>query len=96
MEEQRRVAVGDAVVYHDESGKPHNALVNVAWTPPAPGKLPLVNLLFISGDESRQDSYGRQFERASSVSHASAWNAHGRYWRFADEEPIAYTPPSAQ
>lgn len=84
----KAVKVGDSIVYHDESGHPHNALVTAVWTPP------MINLVFISGDESRTDSYGRQIERSSSVYHKSQTDVHGRYWRLASEEPNAYIPPT--
>ena len=85
--------VGAAVVYHDEHGNPHNALLTSVW-----GKredAPAVNLVFVSGDEAEHDNYGRQTKRESSVTHVSRTNVHGRYWRFADETPRPYVAPAS-
>lgn len=81
--------VGDAVIFHDSVGTPHNALVTVRYSELC------INAIFISGDESRQDSYGRQFERTATCNHKSTVPAHGNYWRWADEEPNNYAVPSA-
>lgn len=48
---------------------------------------PCINLVFVSDDPNRQDSNGRQIERASSVSHISDNCVHGYNWRWPDEEP---------
>jgi hypothetical protein len=85
--ENRVVAVGDTVVYHDATGKAFNAIVTAVWS------LTLINLVFVSGDVTRQDSYGRQIERVTSLQHKSVQLVHGFYWRFTDEEPNEYNPP---
>lgn len=84
----RKPSVGDAVIFHDPKGNPHNALVTTVWSET------LVNVVFVSDDENRQDSYGRQIERSTSLMHASVMNVHGNYWRYADEEPRAYQAPA--
>jgi hypothetical protein len=81
--------VGDAVVYHDEKGTPHNALLTAAWE----DDTGVVNLVFVSGDESEHDAYGRQTKRESSVTHVSKTTVHGRYWRKSDEQPRPYSAP---
>jgi hypothetical protein len=43
------------------------------------------NLVWISGDEQRTDSYGRQLIRESSVVHKGSQPAHGNYWVWPDE-----------
>jgi len=43
------------------------------------------NLVWISGDEMRKDSYGRQLIRESSVVHKGSQPAHGNYWLWPDE-----------
>lgn len=53
---------------------------------------PLVNLVILSDDEERTDSYGRQIERPTSISHASDNKSHGNYWRWPDEDPNSVTP----
>ena len=84
--------VGDVVIYHDERGVAHNALLTSAWEGT---ENPTVNLLFVSGNESEQDSYGRQMKRESSVIHVSTSTVHGRYWRRAMESPIPYKAPAS-
>lgn len=77
--EQRTPKVGEAVVYVDPVGVKHDGLVTNQFGPTC------ANVLWVSGDESRTDSYGRQVERMSSCSHASVNPAWGNYWRFPDE-----------
>ncbi|MGE0131881.1 MAG: hypothetical protein AB7U82_27675 [Blastocatellales bacterium] len=83
---------GDIVIYHDPKGVGHSALVTCVWTG-APE--PLLNVVYVSGDDARQDSYGRQLERSTSTMHKSQSNVHGNYWRWPHEQPNAYTPPAA-
>lgn len=49
--------------------------------------IPCVNLLFTSSDEDKQDQYGRQIERESSVTYKEDSSAHGRYFMFVGDEP---------
>lgn len=79
MEERRKPVVGEGVVYVDPVGKAFAAVVTAVWGPTC------VNVVFVSKDESRTDTYGRQIERESSCSHATVNPAHGRYWHFTDE-----------
>src|SRR5262249_23597005 len=91
----KTINVGDVVIYHDPKGHPHNALVLVNWGRPGDVTEPLLNLVYVSDDESKTDSYGRQIERdATSVPHKS-YGAHGRYWRRSDEEPNRFSEPVA-
>jgi hypothetical protein len=83
------ILVGDTVVYHDTKGLPHNALVTANW---GGSDHPLLNLVFVSGNEDRTDNFGRQIERETSVPHKS-FGVLGRYWRRADEAPNPMTPP---
>ena len=85
--ENRVVRVGQAVVYHDPVGKPFDAVVTAVWGPTC------INVVFVSGDENKQDNYGRQIERQTSLSHKSVMQVHGFYWRFQDEEPNEYKAP---
>lgn len=103
--DQRKIRIGDAIVYHNEVGRGFSALVTAihcaeecgedwAMTPNPEGHSHpgvLVNVVFVSGDLSRTDSYGRQIERSSSVPHARE-GAHGFYWRFEDEKPNPVKP----
>lgn len=85
--EPRVPKVGDVVVWHDPTGKPHNALVQAVWTPTC------INVVVVSSDESKTDQYGRQIEHQTSSTHKSSQLVHGFYWRFPDEEPNPYVPP---
>ena len=79
--------VGDAVVFCDPRNVDRMALVTaVHGTQPNPA----LNLVIVSGDETRQDSFGRQIERPSSACHASMQSAHGYYWRRLHEERNPY------
>jgi len=87
--------VGDVIVYHDENGGAHNAIVTAYWGDPANDYIGCLNLVLVSPDEARTDCYGRQIERKTSISHKSTMHVHGFYWRWPDEEPNGYTPPSS-
>lgn len=89
--EERIPKTGDTVIYCDTKGVDHHALITVAWGATPTG---CVNLLWVSGDESKTDQYGRQIERQSSCVHKTSQGAHGNYWRWPEEEPNAYTPPA--
>lgn len=73
------VHTGDAVVYVDPVGLVHPALVTQPWSETC------VNVVFVSRDDARRDSYGRQVERQSSCMHASVVPVHGNYWRHTDD-----------
>ena len=75
----REPKFGESVVYVDPVGVQHAALVTQLWSPTC------VNLVFVSSDAARQDTYGRQTERTTSLMHASVVPVHGNYWRFVDE-----------
>ena len=82
------VKVGEAVVYYNPVGKPHAAIVTAVWGPT------MVNVVYVSSDETRTDTYGRQTERATSLGHKSTTQVHGQYWAYADEEPNPIVQPS--
>lgn len=87
MDIAKEVNVGDIVIYHDEVGTPFNALVTSGGYEYSEDKTTCwINVLFVSDDATKKDNYGRQIERASSVSHVSKTTAWGRYWRRPDEE----------
>jgi hypothetical protein len=76
--ERKAAQIGDAVVYVDAVGDEHQAVVtNVFGTTPASA----INLVYVSGDESERDQYGRQIKRETSVVHQDSQSAHGRFWR---------------
>ncbi len=78
---------GQPVIYTDELGVDHHALITRWWgiMDPTSGTERGCNLLFVSGDERKNDECGRQMERATSVVHRSAQPAHGRFWRWPEE-----------
>lgn len=76
--------IGSHVIYVDEFGKRHHALVTQKWGPPHDASkgvpAPSLNLVHVDGDTAKSDQYGRQISRPTSVVHKSNQNAHGRYW----------------
>lgn len=75
---QTHEKIGSVVTYVDEHAQPHPAVLTAVWGETV-GEC-AVNLVYVSGDESKNDPYGRQVERASSVSPQSEHTAHGRYY----------------
>jgi DNA/RNA endonuclease YhcR with UshA esterase domain len=67
--------IGDSVTYVDPTGVERDALVTAVHGPWC------INLIYVSGDTARNDTYGRQIERESSVSIQSEYTAHGRFFR---------------
>lgn len=49
------------------------------------GQEPGCNLVFVSSDVQKFDTYGRQIERETSVSHKASSGMPGRYWCWPDE-----------
>ena len=89
--------VGTAVIYVDEGSVEHNGLITECWgnRESKEDYGPCVNLLHLSVNEAERDQYGRQIKRPSSVSHVGCGGtAHGRYWRYANEERKPYQPPT--
>lgn len=83
----KEVTAGDVVVYHDEVGEAHNALVTSGGFEYGDDKITCwINVLWVSDDKAKTDNYGRQIERASSVTHVSKTTAWGRYWRWPEQE----------
>lgn len=82
--------LGQKVVFCDAKGNDRDALVTAVWSETC------INLLWVSGDETKTDSYGRQIERQTSVTHATvSGQAHGNYWRLDHEPRNEYKPPLA-
>ncbi len=78
MERERKI--GNTVIYTDEHGVEHNALVTNWWGETC------CNLLFVTDDAAaKRDPYGNQIERRSSNSHRSVVQAPGNFWRWPDE-----------
>jgi hypothetical protein len=89
---ERKYDFNSQVIYVDPKGVRRAALVTVWWTGDqeistyrAANGEPGCNLVFVSGDENRKDSCGRQVEHATSVVHKAKQVAHGNYWCWPDE-----------
>jgi len=83
----KALEIGDQVIYVDSLAREHFALVTNVWPgmAPAVSDEPGCNVVFVSGDGSKTDPYGRQLERATSVVHKGKQPAHGNYWKRVDE-----------
>lgn len=76
------VEIGDGVIFVDEHGVAHSALVICVFTGMSgEDGQPGVNVVIVEPDPEREDSYGRQIARHTSVVHESAQPAHGMFWR---------------
>lgn len=83
--------VGGPVVFTDAGGVDRDALVTAVWSPEC------INLVLVSPDESRGDSYGRQIERETSVSkYEKGRTAHGFCWRLPGEPKPEFQAPLAR
>ena len=98
--ERKQPHVGDVVIFTDAYGVDHNALVTAVFgemqsDAEDPLSYVCLNAVWVSGDESKQDPYGRQIERDhTSIVHASAQPAHGIYWRWPGEEKNPIQEPT--
>jgi len=90
--EDREFHVGDVVVFTDSHCEDHNALVTVVWSPVRENGC--CNLVYVSGEDSKTDPYGRQIERVTSIVHKDHNGAPGNCWRFPDEEKPVYHEPA--
>lgn len=77
--------VGDAVVFTDPDGIEHGALLANVFDNGGEVADPTVNVVYVSGDSSKSDNYGRQIERASSVVHHSRSTVLGYTWKRVSE-----------
>lgn len=78
-----KVECRQSVKYVTPTGQIVDALVTAAWS------FTTINVVYVLEDESRKDSYGRQIERATSVTHASTpGRAHGNYWFLGSPDEI--------
>jgi hypothetical protein len=80
--------VGDAVIFIDSHRIHYNALVtNTFGTVDEQGMSDYAgcNLVYVSGDESKTDGYGRQMERATSTVHLNFNPAKAYCWCWPDE-----------
>lgn len=70
--------IGDAVIFVSPIAEEFNAVVTQVW---GEGDTPSVNLCYVSGDLAKNDQYGRQIERSTSVVNEVNQYAHGNYWK---------------
>lgn len=99
--ELRQPKIGDHVIFFDQFGMPHDALLTAVWgdvgvrkytvneQPVVEDFYPSVNVLLISPDERREDSYGRQIERQTSVVHSNDQSAWGNFYCFPEQKEAA-------
>lgn len=76
---ERNYEPGSHIIFVDEHGVARDALVTQWWGEQC------ANLVFVTGDAKRRDSFGAQIERHSSVVHEANQPAHGMYWCWPDE-----------
>lgn len=97
--------VGDVVIFTDPRGVDHNALVTAVWGEVThfpqegedvydPGTMPCLNAVWVDGDEAKQDPYGRQIDRETSIVHVSWQPAYGNYWRWPGEPKNPIVEPT--
>lgn len=82
---ERELKVGDHVIFIDRHFVEHEALVTHVWPHIGGGPLPGCNLVYVSGDVARSDTYGRQIERETSIVHLSYQPAKASCWRWPSE-----------
>ena len=87
-EQTRELHVGDVVIYYNPVGKPFIALVTAVWSKTC------LNVVIISPDESKTDTYGRQIERYTSLGWLGmGGQVYGNNWGFLDEQPNPIVAP---
>lgn len=94
MEKPREPRVGDAIVYFDSLRRELSAIITAVHGEVSGGpteghpkqgwNTPCINLVFVTPEESKTDSWGRQTDHASSCVHASDQRV-GYYWCWPEE-----------
>jgi hypothetical protein len=78
------VVVGSPVRVVDEQYNEHTGLVTCVHGQFSEGFTPCINVVYVSGDKTKTDPYGRQVERMSSLQHylqgPNNMPRPGRYW----------------
>ena len=78
--------LGQHVIFVNAHRKPQDALINIWWIGmQGKDQKPGCNLIVVSDDPKRDDSYGRQSEHFTSVVHKDNQPAGGYYWCWPDE-----------
>lgn len=83
----KEVHVGDHVIWVDPVARQYNAIVTAVWSQTC------INVVIVSGDPAKDDTYGRQIERHTSQQHKDVMKVHGFYWMFPGEEPTPVGKP---
>jgi len=90
---ERKYEVGAHIKFIDPHRKAHDALVLIWWKEPNTEPYtsdvgePGCNLVLVDPDPLKDDTYGRQIQRETSVVHISANPAKGNCWCWPDEVP---------
>lgn len=75
----------EAVIFVDEYGNEHNALVTNEFGDPSRPEAPMaINVAYCDPSDGATDQYGVQLVRKSSVVHESQQSAHGMYWKWPE------------
>jgi hypothetical protein len=86
---ERQYEVGQHVKYIDEYRKAHDALILIWWHATeqykSPSGEPGCNLVLVDPDPQKDDSYGRQIKRETSLVHLSSNPGGGNCWAWPDE-----------
>lgn len=77
--------IGETVVFVDEVGHASPALITAVWEQHPDSPSPSLNLVLVHKDETMKDTYGRQIERRTSISHQTQQFAPAFYWKRIDE-----------
>lgn len=85
--EEKQLHVGDHVIYVDPVARQHDALVTAVWSPTC------INVVFVSGDKGKEDPYGRQIERQTSLCSRSNTSVHGQYFMLPGDTPNPIVQP---
>jgi len=84
---EKKLEIGSHILFIDAHGEAHNALATCVFPgfKGSMGEQPGCNVLFVVSEPDKQDPYGRQIKRATSVVHKSWQPAHGNFWCWPDE-----------
>lgn len=80
------LTVGGCVTFVDARAVQHQALVTAIWGNPEQ-TVPCINIVLVASDAAKQDQYGRQLERHTSLVHKTSQGAHGMYYMMPGDTP---------
>jgi hypothetical protein len=83
----KKVIIGMPINAFDSHGKKRTALVTNVFgesekLSDGTESHPAINVIFCSDDSAKEDVYGRQVERLTSLVYSEQQSAHGMYWSF--------------